>query len=156
MDSVVLGLEADINWLDFNDDRNRHLRVDGNTIDSRLTFESSYFGTVRGRLGYAADNVLLYGTGGLAYGHVEADGRVILNDNDRWDGSTSETNWGWTLGVGLEYAFDNFIIGAEYLYVDLGDADFDFSNHSHFRNTDIGSNVDVAFSVVRATAKFKF
>ena len=71
-----------------------------------------------GRLGFAADNVLFFGTGGLAYGHVDADGKVVLNDVDLWDGGQSQTNWGWTIGGGLEYEFDNFIIGAEYLYVD--------------------------------------
>jgi hypothetical protein len=69
-------------------------------------------------LGFAADNVLFFGTGGLAYGHVYADGKVVLNDVDLWDSGQSQTNWGWTIGGGLEYEFDNFIIGAEYLYVD--------------------------------------
>jgi len=155
MDSVVAGLEADINWLDFDDDDHHHFVSGENTIDTSLSFESSYFGTVRGRLGYAADNILFYATGGLAYGGVDADGSVRLND-DRWSGNSSETNWGWTLGGGLEYAFDSFIIGAEYLYVDLGDADFDFDNNHNFPNTDIGGNVDIAFSVIRGTLKFKF
>jgi outer membrane immunogenic protein len=156
MESVVVGLEADINWLNFEKNRHRNFEFDGNDIHTHLELESSYFGTVRGRLGWAADNVLLYATGGLAYGGVEAEGRVVLNHDDSWRGDTSETNWGWTIGGGVEYAFDNFIIGAEYLYVDLGDADFDFDNHSAFPDTDIGGNVDVAFSVLRATAKFKF
>jgi len=69
-------------------------------------------------LGFAAHNVLFFGTGGLAYGHVDADGKVVLNDVDLWDGGQSQTNWGRTIGGGLEYEFDNFIIGAEYLYVD--------------------------------------
>jgi outer membrane immunogenic protein len=156
IDSVVLGLETDINWLNFDDDHDRHFVFDDDTVDTKLSFESSYFGTIRGRLGFAADNVLFYGTGGLAYGHVEADGRIVLNDTERWDGSASETNWGWTLGGGVEYAFDNFIIGAEYLYVDLGSPDFDFSRNPDFPDTEFNGNVDVAFSVVRATAKFKF
>jgi hypothetical protein len=55
------------------------------------------------RLGFAADNVLFFGTGGLAYGHVDADGKVVLNDVDLWDSGQSQTNWGWTIGGGLEY-----------------------------------------------------
>jgi outer membrane immunogenic protein len=35
----------------------------------------SWFGTLRGRLGaLVGDKVLVYGTGGLAYGHVELSG----------------------------------------------------------------------------------
>jgi outer membrane immunogenic protein len=58
IDSVVLGLETDINWLNFDDDHDRHFVFDDDTVDTKLSFESSYFGTIRGRLGFAADNVL--------------------------------------------------------------------------------------------------
>lgn len=64
-------------------------------------------------------------------------------------------NWGWTIGGGAEYAFDeNWIIGAEYLFVDLGDNDFDFDSNLKGDNSD--GNVDVQFSVVRARLSYKF
>ena len=40
-------------------------------------------------------------------------------------GSESDTNIGWTIGAGMECGWDQWTFGAEYLYVDLGDADFD-------------------------------
>jgi outer membrane immunogenic protein len=84
-----------------------------------------WLGTTRGRVGYVVtpDNrLMIYGTGGVAYGGGSANAS-FFNFNDRfgWAGSTSPTRVGWTVGGGLEYAFtNNWIIGAEYLYYNLG------------------------------------
>jgi outer membrane immunogenic protein len=97
-----------------------------------------WFGTVRGRLGFLpSNNVLIYTTGGLAYGRV--DQNVSLNNNGGLDvgagghsfdcgpmpvgcfvGASSQITVGWTAGAGLEYALGrNFSLKAEYLYVNL-------------------------------------
>ncbi|HQR91671.1 MAG TPA: outer membrane beta-barrel protein, partial [Caulobacter sp.] len=71
-----------------------------------------YLGTIRARVGYAFDRVLPYITGGVAYG--KTDFGTIYGT------STSETNWGWVIGAGVEYAFTNNITAKlEYLYIDL-------------------------------------
>lgn len=73
-----------------------------------------YFGTIRARAGYAIDRVLVYATGGFAYGQGSLDAFGL---------SSSATQTGWTLGAGAEFAFDrNWSARAEYLYVDLGSA----------------------------------
>lgn len=56
-------------------------------------FSNPWFGTLRGHAGFAMNNILIYGTGGLAFGGLRAE---VLN--------LSETRWatGWTLGVGAE------------------------------------------------------
>jgi len=85
--SVVVGLEADIQWADTDQD----VRVafvpaglPGTFIPGEFRNDlSDWFGTVRARLGVAFDRVLIYATGGLAY-----------TDNDT----------GWTLGGGVEWA----------------------------------------------------
>jgi outer membrane immunogenic protein len=61
--------------------------------------------------------VLLYATGGLAYGEVKS-GEVI----GLFPGlSTTNTNVGWTVGAGIEGMIDaNWTAKLEYLYVDLG------------------------------------
>ena len=60
-----------------------------------------YFGTVRGRLGYAFNRFLAYGTGGFAYGGGGSD-------------------MGYAAGGGLEYAFtDRVSVKVEGLYVNL-------------------------------------
>jgi outer membrane immunogenic protein len=72
-------------------------------------FSNPWFGTVRGRAGVALNNVLLYGTGGVAYGGGRA-----------W--SESRTHFGWAAGLGIEVGITpNWSAKAEYLYVDLGD-----------------------------------
>lgn len=112
-----------------------------NTFDPALpvTFNLNqkldWFGTVRGRLGVAVTpHVLLYGTGGLAYGHISTSGSVSAINVGGFpgaDGGTftpvaasfgrSTTKIGWSAGAGFEAAFaDNWSARLEYFYVDLG------------------------------------
>ncbi len=77
------------------------------------TAKGPWFGTIRGRLGYAFDRSLLYVTGGGVYGRANLDGTsggVAF--------SSSTTAWSWTLGGGLEQAlWDRWSAKLEYLYV---------------------------------------
>jgi outer membrane immunogenic protein len=78
-------------------------------------YKLDWFGTVRGRAGFlATDRVLLYATGGLAYGHLAASAPLVPL-------SWGSTRAGWTVGAGAEAAIDrNWSVKVEYLYVDLG------------------------------------
>jgi outer membrane immunogenic protein len=82
-----------------------------------------WFGTVRGRLGYASDGWLIYATGGYAYARFETDasagvGPLLVSL------SRSETRSGWTAGAGIEVALArNWTAKIEYLYLDLGTHD---------------------------------
>jgi outer membrane immunogenic protein len=79
-------------------------------------FSNPWFGTVRGRAGYAFNNILFYGTGGLAFGELRGD---------TFGMSESHTTAGWTAGVGAEFGLaQNWSAKVEYLYVDLSDSDF--------------------------------
>jgi len=75
---------------------------------------------VRGRLGWAANNWLFYGSGGLAYGDVHST--INFTDNAlAIAGSHDETRTGWAAGGGVNYAWTpNWIIGVDYLHYDLG------------------------------------
>ena len=76
--------------------------------------QSDWLATVRGRAGYAFDRILIYGTGGGAFGNVQAGVR-------RAGPFSSSTQTGWTAGAGVEFAFTpNLTAKVEYLYVDLG------------------------------------
>ncbi len=172
MESLVLGVEADINYLGFGADQDNDYAFDNvggddYVVSHDLSFDANWFGTLRGRLGFEADNFLFYGTGGLAYGHMEAesDFRISQNGSEigRWDNSADDVNWGWTIGAGMEYGIENWSLGIEYLYVDLGSADWDADFEGPQSNVDdildnasLEGSVDYQFSVVRATAKLRF
>jgi outer membrane immunogenic protein len=87
------------------------------TADERL----SWLGTARGRVGFLImPNLLLYGTGGLAYGEVSVDQNTIF-PGLQYPSSTSGTRAGWTVGGGFEYAIDpHWSVKFEALYYDLG------------------------------------
>lgn len=173
--SVVLGLEGDFNYLGFDGSVTRDVTGVVNQVmasNARGTEEIDYlggwFGTVRARAGYAFDNVLIYGTGGLAYGEMGFDQKLVSGDGAQsmsWNGSTNGWNLGWTLGGGAEYAIDRWTLGAEYLYVDLGNYSWEststvslsnLTTRANWRAVEERGNADYAFSVVRATVKYRF
>jgi outer membrane immunogenic protein len=74
-------------------------------------FSNPWFGTLRGRAGFAINNVMLYGTAGLAYGELKGEFFGLEED---------KTLVGWTAGAGIEYGFtQNWSAKLEYLYMDL-------------------------------------
>jgi outer membrane immunogenic protein len=87
-----------------------------------------WFGTVRGRLGYLIDpRVLLYVTGGLAYGLARNDfNQAIVGPgpigNFAISTSPSGARIGWTGGGGIQYALDaRWSVKAEYIYLAFND-----------------------------------
>ena len=102
----VLGLETDVQ-LSGAEDR-----------FAPWKFSNPWFGTLRGRAGYALNNILFYGTVGLAYGSLRAQSTMTGL-------SQARTDIGWTAGAGMEVAlFGNWSTRAEYLYVDLNDGPY--------------------------------
>lgn len=108
--------------------------VDGSTDCPNEAFtcatELDWLASARLRAGYAVGNLLVYGTGGLGFGRVDAsairkDGTVVYNDD-------ASTETGWAAGAGAEFAFaPNWSLSGEYLYVDLGGTDMEFGNPTH-------------------------
>jgi len=98
------------------------------TANQTLEAKIKWFGTVRGRVGYlVTPTVLLYGTGGLAYGRIELNSIQSLSAGPLGTISSvvgnSKTKFGWTAGAGVEGAIPNtrdWTWKVEYLYVDLG------------------------------------
>jgi outer membrane immunogenic protein len=98
-------------------------------LDESLSAKINWFGTVRGKVGWApAPDWLLYGTGGLAYGQVESTlgfactpPAGVTCANVLVSGSQKTTKVGWTAGAGVDYAVTSALtVGLEYLYLDLG------------------------------------
>ncbi|SFG50484.1 outer membrane protein [Methylobacterium phyllosphaerae] len=169
---IVVGIEADAQYLDFGRNRNNAFVVGPlapgyYVTDPRGLSSLDFFGTVRGRIGYAFDRVLFYGTGGFAYGSGSADrsfGGFAGNDSFRT---------GWAVGGGIEYALptDSFLnffrssavtLKVEGLYVNL---DRNTRNQGAFvinaaNNFPVAYNTigrrDDEFAVVRAGLNYKF
>lgn len=119
----VFGIEAD-----FQGSGQKHSDVlaslAGGTTSLSYENKLDWFGTVRGRLGYAIGDRgtwLPYITGGLAYGDSKISGSGTVLGTTAVAFSQSDTRVGWTIGAGIEWAFaDRWSAKLEYLYMDLG------------------------------------
>jgi outer membrane immunogenic protein len=109
----VFGVEADIEISQIHYDNK--VLAGANFFDVRKDLD--YFSTVRGRLGYAFGNVLVYGTGGFAVGFVH--NRVFVNGVA--DAHRDQAETGFAAGGGIEYAITPRVsLKAEYQFIDLG------------------------------------
>jgi outer membrane immunogenic protein len=107
--ALVAGLEGDLQW----SGQKQTTTFAGITQVDRI----NTFGTIRGRLGYAFDRWLVYGTGGWAYGTYRSDLTVPLLGT----ASYSTSRGGLAAGAGIETAFaGNVTAKVEYLYLDTG------------------------------------
>lgn len=120
--SVVFGVEGDFEFSDVSDDdKDTNTDAGGLALTAHSSDDVNWFGTLRGHLGWALNNVLIYGTGGLAVGSVDYKVRGEFNDGFSFRIDDDFTNWGWTAGGGVEWAFnDNWSAKVEYKYVNLG------------------------------------
>jgi outer membrane immunogenic protein len=122
--SIVLGVEADLNYTDLSGSRTVVLPPPAALgTFATSTFESNWLATFRGRIGVlVAPSLLAYVTGGLAIADVSTSDlgffTAPLSTNAA---AIDEVRAGWTIGGGLEWAFaSNWSAKLEYLYVDLG------------------------------------
>lgn len=124
-DSLVFGLEGDIEYADLSGDTDVFFDSDDEEPIGEAEQNIDWLGSLRLRLGYAMDRALIYATGGLAVGGVD----VKVSIDETGSESESETAWGWTVGGGLEYAFtDDLSARIEYRYTDLGNTDVAIDN----------------------------
>lgn len=146
----VLGLETDFSGS----------HISGSTISSATygcsvvvgiagcTTNVNAFGTLRARLGMAFNNVLIYGTGGLAYGSIQSG----LNGG-------SATNWrtGWTGGAGVEYGITrNWSAKLEWIYVNFSSFQWTNATNANFACTGFNCSTDARFSVLRGGVNYRF
>jgi outer membrane immunogenic protein len=124
--NLVFGLETDIQGSGISDSKTLTAAT-SNALSASLNLKTSldYFGTVRGRAGYAFDRTLVYATAGVAYGQI-TDGAGI---SAAWAGQTlgaasdskSVDAMGYVVGAGVEHKFStHWSAKAEYQYIDLG------------------------------------
>jgi outer membrane immunogenic protein len=122
MGHMVIGIEADLTYDRF--------------LTSSVTSGTStgWVGSLRPRLGYAMGPLLLYGTGGLAFGNPDLSSLSASNVDFRL---------GWTAGAGIEYALNhNLSLRLEYLHTDLSPST---NNSDHLTDNAVRLGVNFRF-----------
>ncbi|WP_298259274.1 outer membrane protein [Bradyrhizobium sp.] len=173
MQNYLFGLEADIQG---SGEKGTHdylcptstciapvlgaLVVPGPAVSEALSQKIDWFGTVRGRVGVlAAPQILLYATGGLAYGEVNSNATIapVTTGISAAIPGVNTTNVGWTLGAGIEGAIGgNWTARVEYLYVDLGTVSGSFATTIGTTNLVSNYSTRVTDNILRAGINYKF
>jgi len=108
------GLQAGYNWQNGQFVFGAETDLQASGADDTFApwkFSNPWFGTLRGRAGIAMNNILFYGTLGLAYGELKGENMAL---------DESKTHIGWAGGLGVEVGFNrNWSARVEYLYMDL-------------------------------------
>jgi outer membrane immunogenic protein len=119
--SWVAGLESDFDWTDLN--ARRRVAFDNGVIafTEFQDYKVTWLSTSRVRLGYlVTENVLFYGTVGVATGHVRTHDLAVFPTSAN-EVFRNANKFGGTIGAGVEFnAMANWTVKAEYLYSYLG------------------------------------
>ena len=145
----VFGIEGDGDWTNLHGNSGFTCGAIGAVVTPPVSCQtqSQWLATVRGRVGYAFDRILLYGAAGAAFGNVQTG----LNPPSTFD---SAVEAGWAVGAGLEAAFaPNWTAKAEYLFVDLPNASCTTVGNC---GNAAGSIVSFSENIMRAGVNFKF
>jgi outer membrane immunogenic protein len=145
--AFVFGLEGDLDYSGINTGTTSAVcAVSGNCQTG-----NNWLSTVRARAGYAANNILFYGTAGGAFANIQTTLSGV---------TTSHIQSGWTLGAGVEWAFfSNWTAKFEYLFVSLNTINTTCSTAVCIANNG-GASVPLSASLtenlVRAGVNYKF
>ncbi len=144
--SIVLGVEGDIELANARDSLARTIDGAALVLGSRIGTQ----GSLRLRAGYAFDRTLLYVTGGIAGASIKES---VIVSGTGVKSTNSGTEYGYTIGAGVEYAITNNISArAEYRYTDFG--------KSSWTGTVDGSAVAASFKTtdhaVRVGVSYRF
>ncbi len=152
----LLGIEADWNWASLKRSRDFHIGPASSATTLTLDDRTQWFGTIRGRAGILASNLLLYATAGAAFAQFKQswtgiNTTVVASESFH----TRYTQWGLAAGAGAEWAFNDCIsIKAEGLYLKFPE------RTRSFFSTVAGSNVRFSFDetmwLARVGVNFRF
>jgi outer membrane immunogenic protein len=154
--SFVYGFESDLSGTGLNSSMSGGLNAPCVNDAANTSANIDWYGTVRGRAGWTAGEVLFYGTGGLAYGKVD------LNSNFNTGGLSlnshiSSIRTGWVAGGGIAYMLrPNVVLNLGYQYVDLGTANL--ASSTTLGGITIGQTASAraAFQVITVGLNWRF
>ncbi len=152
---MVYGVEADIQYSGASGTLSAPCAAGlcGLALTANYTQGISWFGTVRGRVGYASGGWLIYATGGYAYGDLKTDANASAPGASATFSATDFVD-GWTAGGGIEVQVaPQWSVKGEYLFADFGRASHTVAFTGIPPITDSAS---VTLNIVRAGVNFHF
>ena len=160
---IILGFETDFQGSGISGNKNIYIPSTSDLCESSNNAKNdlNYFGTSRLRLGFnPVDSVMLYATGGFAYGNTSTSSKTAWNSGGSscdgpLSGSSNTTAVGWTTGLGAEYFFiQKWSLKAEYLYVDLGKTKYTANVPTNDASMDY--QFDQQYNIFRLGLNYKF
>ena len=160
----VIGTISDFSWADIRSSETLTLAAAPGPFGTRTNFAEQrmrWFATTRGRVGYLiTENVLLYGSGGLASANVDvsvanpAVGVPCAVAAACPSGSFGKTRYGWAAGAGIEYGAGPWMFAVEYLHYDLGTQSFLYGDG--ISPALISASTKISGDMVRGSISYKF
>ena len=164
--AIVLGAETDFSWSAMSGTKQTSPIIQNNGTPFpgagyiNVHQDTDWFGTLRVRVGGTPiPRLLLYGTGGLAYGRVNysANTNFLPPGSEQYPVSFGKTKVGWTAGAGVEYALGSrWSVKAEYLYYDLGSETAIANASPALPPFQIGYEWDTAAHIVSIGLNYRF
>ena len=160
-DRFVFGVEADFQGAGITGSGSAFANADSGDVlaTGRREGTLDWFGTVRGRLGYAYDRALIYFTGGFAYGASSGTASIVMDDTKDGGGvhnysfNPNATRTGYVLGGGVEYALTPaWSVKGEYQFIDLGSSNGFVGYHDLVDGGNLGRGyftTDQSYNTVR-------
>lgn len=143
--SFVYGVETDIEVTD----------ITGGFLDTVENLGASkdkyiWQGSIRGRLGFAFDRVLVYGTAGFSYAKIQNTYTLVpLGISE----PIKDTHTGWNIGGGVDYALtDTLIVGVEYRYTEFDT----YTNVSRAAFPGLSGTQEPTSQALRTSLSYKF
>jgi outer membrane immunogenic protein len=169
----VFGLEADISGTDLNGSSASASRTFGAPLFAPAVTQTvtvdfgriDWMASFRGRLGLAADRALFYVTGGAAVAGIGGVTTTVTNGpgisipagSFSASNGGSTTRWGWTVGGGIEWAFNNnWSIAGEYRHTDFGSRGATFVIPDGLGNVLATGTTNARLTVDQATARLNY
>lgn len=149
---VVFGIEGDYNWANIKG-TSGIINVGPPSLGDTYFTNVRSFGDVKGRVGWAANQLLVYVDGGAAFAQINHQYDAALNGGAGNTFSSNTSRTGWTVGVGLEYMFArNWTGRVEFDWVGLGTSQIQYTavpptNYSSWSDS---------FGVVKVGVNYKF
>jgi outer membrane immunogenic protein len=156
---VVVGAEAMFDWLP-NTTNTITVTGGGPATGSTasVTLNNRWLSTATGKLGYAWDRVLLYGKGGGAWVGTNNPGLTVTGfPGATFTTSNNNNNFGWTAGLGVEWAFfNNWSARAEWDYIRLQNQTLTVGTSGTPFDTDVVNINNRSINMFTAGVNYKF